>query len=161
MGTPRMLPSRRHKWIRSSHADYAIASTAWANLDTGLDLTVEAQTGDVLKAYVDALWDNQAFIGCLNAVTVVSGTIVNYFGQNEPTTTSGYGLPAWYAPALTGLQWATGGSGRYTVQAGDVASGQVTVRLRARITTAGSRNLFATTLPFDFAVENIGPVQGH
>lgn len=136
-----------------------INGTAWADVDTGVDLVVAAAAGD---------WIGVAISGRLTAgaattntffdiATVVSGSPVNYFGTAGGASDEG----------LNGLRMADTqdlpltGEFFYRVQSGDISAGTVTLRLRTRQGVAGNRTFVAgATNPFKWWVENLGPVVG-
>ena len=161
MGTPRFLPARRHKFVdrRTGSIAMPLASAVWATLDATADITVEAQVGDVLLVDVNGLWGSEMQNGFLDVATWVSGAGVHWFGSGEPTTNTGGGVQTWYADGgVAGVYYKACGAIRYTVQAGDIVNGDVTLRLRYRVT--GNKTLYNTALnPFQWSVENIGPVQ--
>src|SRR5687768_15699053 len=51
-------------------------STTWANLNTGMDLTLTTPTGDWADVGVSALWGTEAVFAHMNAVSVVAASPV-------------------------------------------------------------------------------------
>lgn len=100
---------------------------------------------------MSALWGNEAQTGYLDVVTVVAGAPVNSLAAGaavEATAVTVLGVPGWRGPS--GALAPIGGVVRYTVQAGDLASGYVTLRLRCA--ASGTKTLNATTAtPLIFA----------
>lgn len=156
MAYPRYLRARAHRKFRKVSGNTTYASASWGNLDTGLDMTIEAQVGDDLEYGLSGVWSTEAVNCRLDVATLVSGAVVNYFGGAVETAT-GDGVGAWYGK--TGEVSAVGGAVLYTVQAGDIdANGKVTVRLRARCDSATTKTLFSNAnLPLQGYVKNLGP----
>lgn len=131
-----------------------VNSTAFftADIDTALDLTVAAVAGDVVELSVSGMWDNEAVVGALNFVTRVSGADVNFITGGSAT----YGVVAWRGES--GVRDAIGGGLLYTVQAGDLAAGNVTFRLRGSTPAAASNKVLAATtaLPLVCMAKNYG-----
>lgn len=155
MGYPRYQLSQAFKMTQHAGSNVAITSTSFVAVNTALDIPLAAQVGDVIEASVSLTTQNQASILNLDAATVISGSVVNRFNP-----TSNFGNPGWcvrgndYFPA-TGSTW-------YTLVAGDIANGLVTVRLLARIEAAGSRTILGQAVagepPIRFFAQNLGPV---
>lgn len=164
MSYPRFLLSRAHKFARRTSGNVVLTSTAWANVDTALDMILDAQVGDVLGYELNAALGTEAQDAYFDAVTLnpVGGAPLNSFanaGAVEATPTAIFGVAAWVARASVPAFPA--GVARYAVQAADLSvTGLVTVRLRAAIYTSGSgsRSLFAASFPLVVAVANLGPV---
>lgn len=142
---------------RRTAGDYTLNSTTWANVDTGLDLTVAAVAGDVLQVSASGLWGAQAVVGMLDAATIVSASPVNYISGGGGA--SDQGVMAWWGTASTvtaTLNVPIGGGLQYVVQAGDIDGGNVVLRLRYRTATAANKTLLGTTaLPFHWSVVNL------
>lgn len=154
MATPRFLPSRRHKkWTRTA-GTLSITSATWADLPTigtTWDTPIAAQVGDTIETGLSGLWNDQAFEGHIDVFSIIGGAAVNGFsgGTQGPT--------CWWGRAS--FVFVAGGSVMYDVQAGDLdGDGMVTCRLRAKLSSAGSKELLATTaLPLHWWVRNLGP----
>ena len=119
----------------------------------GPDLAVPAAVGDVLELAPDMLCNNTGTDLQLEAVTRVSGADARYWSSGTGTSRWPGGIGNWYIPSVfTGPR----GGARLTVQAGDIAAGQVTVRLYGRV-AAGSRTVFASsTYPLRWTLTNHG-----
>lgn len=100
------------------------------------DLTLTAQAGDVLELTVNAMCDTAGSDVLFDAATVVGGALRGYFSSDSTTQRSPGGLGSWYVE--TGKFIGPTAPGIYTVTAGDVVGGQVTVRLIAKA-ESGSR----------------------
>jgi len=132
-----------------------LSSTTWANVDTGLDLTIAAEEGDVLAVSLAGLLGAASGQGCgIDVVTVVSGSPVNSLsGQN------GAGDYGWLytGVAEAGLT----GTIQYPVVAGDISGGNVILRLRYRQSSTTNRLFYAGTggdPMFNWSVVNLGQV---
>lgn len=131
----------------------AMNSTAWADFDTGIDLTIAAVAGDKLIVGLSGQHGSEAITAYLDAATIVSAAPVNYVGVAGGATDQG--VLAWLCPPVgfAGI----GGTVLYTVQAGDISGGNVVLRLRYRTSSAANKTLAATaTAPLKWYVMNIG-----
>lgn len=142
---------------RRTSGNLTLNSTTWANVDTGLDLVVPAQAGDVLHASFSGLWGGEAVAGVIDVATIVAGSPVNYFGSAGGA--SGLGLGGLFGPSTTDAgseNFPIGGAAQYAVQSGDISGGTVTLRLRYRTGSASNKTLFGTTdIPFQWSVVNL------
>lgn len=127
---------------RRTSGDITLNSTNWANVDTGLDLTLAAVAGDVIEVGLSALCSGEAVTAMFDAVTIVSAAPVNSLSANGAPNNTYEGVVAWYCVGSSAAKSA--GSIPYVVQAGDVSGGNVVLRLRYRTSTATNRNLNAT-----------------
>ena len=148
----------RFATARTSAGNKTLNSTSWANVDTGLDLTLGASAGDVIEATLSGVWNADAAQCSLDVVTVVSASPVNSFATGTTVTASTLeGVGAWLGNS--GIQVNISGSFFYTLVAGDISGGNVLLRLRYRTSTAANRVLIATAnIPFVFFARNHGPV---
>jgi hypothetical protein len=143
------LPSAR---ARRTSGDVSMNSTTWANFDTGLDLVIAAQAGDVLLVDVSGHYNSEAVGGILDAATIVSGSPVNYISGGAGGA-SNRGVLGWYGP---GASASVGAAIQYVVQSGDISGGNVTLRLRYRTTSASVKTMNATSdIPFQWSVVNL------
>lgn len=126
-------------------------STNWTNLDTGLDIVLAAQAGDVIEVGVNYQAENEASTFRLDVATIVSGAVVNYFGgATDPG--SNYGVSGWTAPG--GTPSSISGSVMRTLASGDISNGQVTLRLRYRTDSAANKTIHAQSArPFQFSAK--------
>lgn len=148
---PRYQLSRAFKFVRHTGTT-TFSTTSWANFNTATDITLEAEVGDVLYADLSANFDDQSAVMCrCNLVTVVAGSPVN--GWDTLTTPVNADLGLWFSSTVAEyIQF--GLPNRYTVVAGDISGGLVTVRIRGRMNAAGSRGINVD----QWALENRGPV---
>lgn len=155
MSYPRYRRARAFRTAKKTSGNTTYALATWGNLDAGLDQTIEAQVGDVIEYAVSGTWGAEAVNCRLDVCSLVGGAPVNYFGGAvEPAT--GDGVAAWYGK--TGEISAVGGPAWLTVQAGDLAGGKITLRLRARCDSATLKTLFSNAnLPLQIAAKNLGP----
>lgn len=164
MTTPRYIPSRRHKFVtRSTGSDLSVNSTAAGGAELaaatngpgagGFDLVLAADAGDTIEAGFAGLCGNQAVELTLDFATIVSAAVVNYLAANGATwkTNGPFYMAPSTLPVLTGSVF-------YTVQAGDLASGLVTLRPYYRTVTASARTIYTgSNSAFQAWARNIGP----
>jgi hypothetical protein len=138
--------------------DYAVSNGSWTAVDsTNVSITIPAVAGDMLSVGVSAMWSGSAY-GFLTAATVVSGSPVNYIDtrNNTPGTN---GIDGWYDSdnaATPGSGQAISGEYLYTVSAGDISGGKVTIRLYAKASGSGKTILARSGFPLQFVVKNLG-----
>lgn len=158
MAYPRFQRARAFRTARSTAGDITLNSTAWANVDTALDMTIEAQVGDVLMYTPSALTGAQTVDTYFDVVTLVSSAPLNSFAKAGAVEASPgtMGWQAWFClptalMTLSGPAW-------YTVVAGDIVSGQVTTRLRYATFSATNRTLYRNANnPLAVMLHNLGP----
>lgn len=149
---PAALTSTRA--VRTS-SDITVNGTGWANLDTGLDLTIAASSGDVLLVHASGVWGAELVAGYLDAATIVSASPVNYISGGAGGASS-QGVTGWRGDDVTNVNTAIGASIQYVVQSGDISGGNVVLRLRVRTATATNKVLFASSnVPFHWGVVNL------
>lgn len=157
MAYPRSQRSRAFKFSQRTAGNVTI-TTAALNIDTALDLTLAAQVGDVIEY---AIGGSCTAVSGSNAnfdvATIVSAAIVNYFGLGM----TGKAWPGWHVTGIAADLPVTGAAWR-TLVAGDLSSGNVTLRLRGYGGGTGSHILLAsTTSPLTVFARNLGPVSPH
>lgn len=156
MGYPRHQRSRDFKFFTRGAGNLTLNSTAWVvlpTIGTTFDITLVAQTGDVVECGVNGVWGAENVQGNLDAVSIVSAAVVSYWG-GDGTSASGTG--AW--SGYNSINAPIGGSVMRTLISGDVTAGSVTVRLLYRTSTAANKTLFANTgNSFQFWAKNLGP----
>lgn len=141
-----------------SAADSGFITTGDISVGTGFtqlgtDLTVPAAAGDVLEVDADMLCNSTGTDMQIEAATRVSGADARYWSTGTGISRWPGGIGRWYVPSIfTGPR----GAAPLTVEAGDIAAGQVTVRLYGRV-AAGSRTVFAdATYPLRWTLTNLG-----
>lgn len=141
-------------------ADSGFITTGDITVDTsftqlGPDLTLPAAAGDILELDPDVFCSSAAGSDIqIEAATRVSGADAGYWSSGTGTSRWPGGIGRWYAPS--GTFNGPRGPARYTVQAGDVVAGQVTVRLYGRV-AAGSRIVTANAnYPLRWTLTNLG-----
>lgn len=119
--------------------DIALTSTSPAAVSGPTDLVVAASTGDLLFVGIGIIpVTNTAQSIGFDFASMVSGSPVNYLSSRTGTPVT-IGCPQWFiGSAITS---AAGGVVPYVVQAGDISSGNVTLRLYARV--SGNRSINA------------------
>lgn len=134
-----------------------INSTTWVNLDTGMDLTLTAATGDKVVCWLSGLVEATAaaflFFDC---ATWVSGAGVHWMGSGEPTTSTGNGVGAWVVRDVAQFNNLSGSIG-LVLQAGDISAGTVTLRLRCRVNASSRVVRASTTDPLTFQAMVLRP----
>lgn len=143
---------------RRASTDLTLNNTSWTNLDTGLDLVLAAEVGDVIEVHLNGGWQNEAVICGLDVVSIVAASPVNAWGQAGAEGAGNTGVQAW--KGLSGVEGAIGGSVMRTVVSGDLSAGNLTLRFRFRTTTAANKVLSAVTAnPLHVWAKNHGPVE--
>lgn len=160
MAYPRFQMARGFKFARRTSGNLTFSATAWANFDTGLDLVLAASVGDVIEATAGFVTNAGSTDSYLDVATIVSAAVVNTFSMLGPENAGSNGIAAWWSPGS--LTTPCGGPVHYTIASGDIAAGQVTLRLRVRCTSATAKIYYAAdgiTAPyFHWAAKNLGPV---
>lgn len=159
MSYPRFIRSRSSVKARRTAGNLTLNSTAWSNVDTGLDLTLnECQVGDEIVYGISALAGTENANVTLDVVTLVASTATNSFAERGPAVASpGKRLSGTYLAANINAA-VNGPVPPYTVVAGDLTNGQITLRLRYATATAAARTLYASAdFPLDVWAWNIGP----
>lgn len=131
-------------------------NNTWMDVDTGIDLTVAASTGDVLEVgFSGYCGGSEAVTLYMDAHTIVSATPTNSIANGAAVSDSNDGVSAWRFPASTIHN--SGGTVMYSVQAGDISGGNVTLRLRGKPASTTDRVLSASTArPLAWHVKNLG-----
>jgi len=113
--------------------------TSWAAFvtDGSWDLTIPAAAGDVIEVGFGAAWAPLAAYAYVDVVTMVSGTATNWVSTGGSSHVDG--MLSLFQNNVTNYVSA-GGSAFYTVQSGDIVSGQVTFRAYGKVST-GTRTL--------------------
>lgn len=157
MAFPAFIPARNHDFKSRTSASITLNGTSWANVDTGLDIVLDANVDDVIYYGFVGVIGNEAVDTYFDVATIVSAAVVNYFGGSAETAT-GEGVSAWWS--ASGTKLAIGGEAPYTIVSGDLSSGTVTLRLRYRQASATNRTLLATTTSrLRVYARNFGPVR--
>lgn len=138
----------RTAFVKRTAGDLSITNDAsWHDVPTIGDLSIAAAAGDVLDIRLSGVTDNNM------RFEVEFPTSGNYAG---PGITSTQGIAGWANRSSAAAD--VGGSVFYTVQSGDISSGNVAVRLRYTTNSSGATKIFASTSvgPLFFAVANLG-----
>jgi hypothetical protein len=142
---------------RRTSSSITLNSTTWANVDTGLDLTIDCAAGDRITYGLSATLADQNVAVKFDVVTVVSSTVTNSIAEIGAAVSSpGAHIAAFYStPAV--FVGVGGTSQPYVVQAGDIDGGSVTFRLRYQTNSGTNRTLRAASSdPLDVWVINLG-----
>lgn len=152
------FPSFMKTARRTSGDITTLNSTNWANVDTGLDLVLAAQAGDVIEYGMSANSGSQAVTLYLDVATIVGGSPVSSFAERGAVQTApGAKVTAWIGNASAGTPIG-GCAPLYTLVSGDISSGTVTLRLRYATSAATNKTVSATTAtPLDVWARNLGP----
>lgn len=150
-GTPALLTSGTG-FVTSGNI--SVGNGAFTAL--GSEQTVTAAIGDVLELVIDSMLCNNAGSDVqFDAATRVAAADTNWFSSGTNTSRFPGGIASWYVE--TSRFASPSPSVRYTVQAGDVSGGQVTVQLYGQC-AAGSRTIFANaSYPLRWWLVNLGP----
>lgn len=164
MGYPRFQRARAFKYVNRTSGDLTLNSGSWANVDTGTDLVLDAQSGDVIE--VGGSWlvaGSTTTATFFDVASIVSAAPVNSWGIDGAVTTTMEGVQAWRCDSNSiGLNTAVGGSMMRTLVSGDIASGTVTLRLRYKQPTATNVTLYnSANRVLHFWAKNLGPVDPH
>lgn len=154
----RYARARAFKFVRRTAGDLVLAVSAnWADVTAADDATLAAAVGDVIEVELNGYLSNTAGAGVLDAVTMVGGAPVNSFAGGGPVTAAPppYGVQGW--TLIPNINQTVTGSAFYTVVAGDLASGYVTVRLRYFLAGAGRTLYSNANNPLFIMVRNLGP----
>ena len=138
--------------------DYAVTNGSWTALDsTNLVLVIAAVEGDILAIGVSGKWAGNQY-AALTVATIVSAAVVNYI-DNGDTTPGDNGVLGWMDynnAAAPGSGQSFTGEFMWTVEAGDISGGDVTLHLYAKAFAAGKTILCRTGFPLQFYVKNLG-----
>lgn len=137
-----------------SSANVTVNGTSYANLDTGLDIVLTAAAGDVIEVSATGRWATENVQVYMDVATIVSAAPVNYLSGSGST---GEGVQSWqgYGNVNTNIS----GACMYTLQAGDISGGTVTLRLRVRTGTAANKTFVSgATNVFKWSAKNFGPI---
>lgn len=130
-------------------------STTWANVDTGLDLTLPAEVGDIVEVGISGTMENSAVTSYMNVGSFVSAALVNMWGDGGAEAAGDFGVNSWRGD--TGVSHPVTGSVTKEIVSGDLDSGVLTLRFRYKTSTATNKQLFAnSTLPFHVWAKNHG-----
>jgi hypothetical protein len=147
-------------YVKTAHArrtagDVVLNGTAWADVDTAVDLTLEAYPGDIVSVSVSHHGGSEAVVACYDAVSVVSGSPVNSWAVDGAVSATSRGVLAWREE--TSVEPSAGGTIARAIVAGDLSSNTLTIRLRGRTLTAAAKTERANAdLPLAWSAVNHG-----
>lgn len=122
--------------------DIVLNSTAWADVDTALDLVLAAVAGDLIEVGASWITGFEATQAYYDVASIVSAAPVNYWSGGGGTASS-QGIQAWRADSGGSFYYPAGGSVIRAAAAGDISAGNITLRLRYRTQTATNKTLLA------------------
>lgn len=155
MSYPRYKLARSHKFATRTSGDVSITTTSYMDVDTGIDIVLAAQVDDVIEVGATLRWAASTVYSFMDVATIVSATPVNYLSG---AGSSGEGIPSWFGDGgASGMNLWAGGGTRYKIVTGDLSSGYVTLRLRAKVNTSSRLLKANSTVPFRWWADNIGP----
>lgn len=130
--------------LTRTSGDISINNTTYAAVATStLDLVITGvAAGDVVEYIPNFMVDSAVSTRlAFDVATIVSGSVVNYFGS---AASGGSGLPGWYAPNTATFSQVSG-SAFYTLQSGDISGGSVTLRLYVQAASTTARKILSST----------------
>lgn len=133
------------------------ADQIWADVDTGIDLTLTAATGDRLEIGISGCCTGTEAVSLnLTAMSIVSAAPVNDLATGAAPSNTTNGVSGWRIQ--TGTAFNCTGAFICALQAGDISGGTVTIRLRYRTSSNTNRVLRAdTAIPLHWYAKNLGP----
>ncbi len=144
-------------FARRTSGDVTITADAvWANVDTGMDLTLTASSGHTVEVGVSVRCANTTAVSMnFDVVSIVSAAPVNSFSTGAAPSDSNDGVAGWRIGSS--LNEGRAGSIMYTLQAGDITGGTVVCRLRVRTSSTTNRDITASAVsPLVFWAKNLG-----
>lgn len=143
---------------RYTTGSLTLNSTTWANVSGPTDIVLAADAGDVIQVSIACAVGNEATDLYLDVVTIVSAAVTNSFAQQGAVSATSQGIMNWRS--IPGTFNSPGGPFWYKLVSGDISSGNVTLRLRYRTSSATNKTIFAgTDTAFSFFARNHGPVE--
>jgi hypothetical protein len=136
------------KFTRQSYTggNITLNGTTWATVAGPTDLTLTGLTaGQVVEVGLDAIWGNEAVTCYLDYVSWVSAAAVNSWADDAAPDNTHTGVLGWLGTSVgaTTINLGVGATVARAVAAGDLSSGTLTLRLRARTATAADKTLVA------------------
>lgn len=134
---------------------YTMANSALTAV--GSSVQIAAATGDVLRVDISALCSPSAFPLQFEAATrnANDSADLRYWSSEAVTSLLPGGVPSWYVEGVSGKFGSPTGPGWYTVQAGDISGGVVTVRLYG-FGGGGTRDIVGSNAyPFSWSLTNM------
>lgn len=145
--------SGRLDFTEKTSGDTAITATSPTGVSGVADISVPAVEDDVVEIGLMTAWLQDVDFGHLNVSAVVSATPgTPLYGDGSATVSGWRGQNQDGAPQVP-----VSGSFYYTVQAGDLDGGAITLRLMGWLAGAGSRTIKSDAAqPLQFFVKNHG-----
>lgn len=152
MAYPRVKRSKAHKSVRGAKAgNHSVTSTSFADVDAQYSISLkECQVGDVVEVSFEFSWAHGSAGALLHMIP-------NFAGTGDITDRACVdGASVANNPVEKLFVW------RRTLVSGDISSGTITVKPRAKV-SAGTATIYNESTdnraPL-FTVANVGPVQG-
>jgi hypothetical protein len=119
----------------------------------GVDLTIAAAAGNILAIDIEAMCATAGSDVQFEACTRVAAANLNFWSSGNTVSRNPGGIAGWYCSSgFVGPR----SRSYYTVQAGDIVGGNVTVRILG-FGAGGSRVVNANaSYPFRWALSNVG-----
>lgn len=137
------------KVIRTSSTSTVGTTRAAFVTDGTFDVVLAVTAGDVIEVGVSACWDGSANYGFGDVAVMVSGSPARWLSSGT-TTAVDWGLPGCMKPTVVNDNMPFAATRYYTVQSGDIVSGNITLRLYGN-TSAGTMGLtLSSTNPGHF-----------
>lgn len=159
MAYSRFQQARAHRFIKYTGGNITCNQTAVTALHaTDLDMTIEAQIGDVLEYGMSGRTDAVAQFIALDVYSIVAGNRVNPFAQGLSTSMATTdGVSGWLVPS-TAVAQNISGSALKVVEFSDLANGAILLRPYYAKTTTTARAIMANlNSPLMVWVKNLGP----
>lgn len=141
--------SKTFKVTRTA-GNLTLNSTTWADMPgaTTWEGVLKVQAGDLIQVGLNARQSSEGTYSFLDVGTIVSAAVVNTL-SGVAEGASNEGITNW--SGITGVASNVGGAVIYTVQAGDIVNGAVTLRLRYRTLAATNKTFLSdSTRPATF-----------
>lgn len=158
MPYPRFQRARSHKFTSRSSTSLTTSSTSFVDVDTALDIVLDAQAGDVIEVGLSAVCSSSTTFGLIafDVFTIVSAAPVNSL-SNATDGVNGWRTQNPNSGNLTPVS----GSAMMALVAGDISGGLVTLRLRWKVSNgADTATLYADSPSrrIHLWAKNLGPV---
>lgn len=124
--------------------------SSFAAVDSAMDLTIDAASGDLIEAVARVISDGGSGATILDAATIVSSAITSYFASGSSTPSDNGS--AYANGAYQGVTMAT----FHRLTSGDVAAGAVTVRFIGKYAGSAKGILSDADNMVYFAIKNLG-----
>lgn len=136
----------------------SLSSTSVVAVTTTMDLTIPADSGDLIEYGISGLLSAAAAAVTFDVYTMPGGTATNPFSVGLNVGSGLQGVPGWEVTSDANVIRLSGGATRILVS-GDVSGGNVVLRLFYYKSGGANRDLYGlTTIPFKVWAKNYGQV---